>query len=154
MNKRGIPAVVTELNALVTELNERYKALGRRFTLDGHLVGSLGEVYAHEVYGVDLAPSSNKGFDGTCAGKQVEIKVTQRKSITLTSEPEHLSAFLMHPDGVFQEIYNGPGSAVWDTVKSKPRPSNGQYSIRLSTLKLLMERVSPGDKLALIQTLP
>lgn len=147
MGERGIPAVVTELNALVRELNERYKALDRRFTLDGHLVGSLGEVYAHEVYGVELAPSSNKGFDGICAGKQVEIKITQRNSITLTSEPEHLLAFLMRPDGTFQEIYNGPGALAWDTVKSKPTPSNGQYRISLSTLKQLMEKVLLAERL-------
>ena len=149
---RDIPSLVLELNALVSELNERYKPLGRRFTLDGHLVGSLGEVYAHENYGVELVVSSNKGFDGLCKGRQVEIKVTQRSEITLSSQPEHLLAFRMRSDGIFEEIYNGPGAPVWDTVKHKPVPSNGQYRISLNVLRKLMLSVSIEQRLPPIRS--
>lgn len=47
---------------------------GRHFTPDGHLVGSLGEVWAAHLSGMTLAPASNRGYDGTCPdGQQVQI---------------------------------------------------------------------------------
>ena len=36
---------------------------GRKFTLDGHLVGSIGEVVAAYMFGLDLNPASTPGFD-------------------------------------------------------------------------------------------
>jgi len=42
----SIPELVERLYAIVRRLEEKYP--GRRFTPDGHLVGSLGEVIAAE----------------------------------------------------------------------------------------------------------
>ena len=43
---------IRELYRITAELEEKYP--GRRFTPDGHLVGSIGEVYAAEKYGLTL----------------------------------------------------------------------------------------------------
>src|SRR5262245_63415335 len=100
---------------------------GRHFTPDGHMVGSLGEALARYHYRIELAAASLYCHDGTCDGKQVQIKATQGKRIALSSEPEHLLVLLLLRDGSIEERYNGPGGPVWKTVAHKPRPKNGQY---------------------------
>ena len=56
MNKR-VPEIVRELYSSVAELEELFP--GRKFTLDGHLVGSIGEVIAAHRYGLELLPQNN-----------------------------------------------------------------------------------------------
>ena len=56
-----VPGLVGELYALVAQLEALFP--GRRFTPDGHLVGSIGEVIAAHRYGLDLLPHSAQGHD-------------------------------------------------------------------------------------------
>ena len=51
---------IRELYAIVNQLERDYNKHDRRFTLDGHLLGSIGEVYAAERYGIELAKSSSE----------------------------------------------------------------------------------------------
>lgn len=120
---------------------------GRHFTPDGHLVGSLGEALAAYYYGLELASASSFGHDGTCNGRQVQVKATQGDRIALSSEPEHLLVISLRRDGTFAEEYNGPGANVWKLVCDKPRPKNGQYQVRLSTLRRLARDVPAASKL-------
>ena len=51
---------------------------GRRFTPDGHLVGSIGEVLAARTFGVELLPGCAPDHDArTDDGPRVQIKFTQ-----------------------------------------------------------------------------
>ena len=43
---------------------------GRHFTLDGHLVGSIGEVMASYYYGIELYAASAVAHDGEIDGKK------------------------------------------------------------------------------------
>lgn len=43
--------------------------------------------------------------------------------------------------GLDSSIYNGRGWMVWQELKDRPRPSNGQYQISLARLKTLMQAV-------------
>jgi hypothetical protein len=45
---------INELLVITQKLREKYKKYGRQFTLDGKLVGDIGEVLAAEKYGLDL----------------------------------------------------------------------------------------------------
>jgi hypothetical protein len=57
---------------------------GRKFTLDGHLVGSIGEVVAAYIFDLDLNPASTQGHDAKAKdGRRVEIKLTQGNSVAL-----------------------------------------------------------------------
>lgn len=88
-----------------------YKDKRRKFTPDGHLVGSIGEVVAADTYGLILENSSNKGFDAkTRDDETVEIKLTGGKSAAVSSEyaetPKILIVLKLKDTG-FTEIYNG-----------------------------------------------
>lgn len=83
--------------------------------------------------------------DGT--GRFVQIKVTQRNSIGLSSEPEYLLVLHIDEEGGFDEVYNGPGGRVWDLVSDKPVPKNGQYQLSLGKLAALNVGVPERDRI-------
>lgn len=133
-----IPGLVRKLYAIVAELGELFP--GRRFTLDGHLVGSIGEVLAAHRYHLELLPASNEGHDAVAQdGKRVQIKATQGDSIAMRSEPIHLIVLRVNSDGTASEIYNGPGHPAWQATG--PIQTNGQRAVSLSRLTGLMASV-------------
>ena len=127
---------------ITNELEQTYP--GRKFTVDGHLVGSIGEVIVAEHYGLSLLPNSTKTHDAVSKeGKQVQIKATQVKGIAISSEPDYLIVIRILPDGSWEEIYNGPGKAAWDNAGKMQK--NGQRPISLSKLRNLMGSVDVYD---------
>lgn len=140
-----VPGLVRSLYELVRQLEAHFPE--RKFTLDGHLVGSIGEVLAAHQYGLELLTGSAKGHDATAPDKrQVQIKATQAKSVGLRSEPEHLIVLRLTADGTATEIYNGPGALPWRHAGKQQK--NGQRPIAVSRLELLMSKVAPADRLA------
>ena len=143
-SRNQIQKIVGILYDQVQALEELFP--GRRFTLDGHLVGSLGEVLAAEYYNLELLPASTPVHDATGpAGQMVQIKATQRSSVGLRSKPDYLLVLKMEPDGSFSELYNGPGAAVWKQCGKLQ--SNGQRAISASRLQTLAESVPPAKRL-------
>ena len=138
---------IKELYKITNELENSYP--GRKFTIDGHLVGSIGEVIVAEHYGLDLLPNSTKTHDArTKDGKMVQIKATQVKGIAISSEPDYLIVIRLLSDGSWEEIYNGPGKAAWDNAGKMQK--NGQRPISLSKLRSLMGSEAINDKIAQI----
>ena len=145
MDEQRLTVLIRDLYRIVGDLETMFP--GRRFTPDGHLVGSLGECLVAHHYGVALYPSNQKGHDGTCDGHEVQIKATQGARVGLTSEPRHLIVVQLNRQGGFVEVYNGPGGPVWNLVKHKPPPSNGQFTVAVSKLRELMLNVSVAERL-------
>jgi hypothetical protein len=136
---------IKELYKITNELECTYP--GRKFTVDGHLVGSIGEVIVAEHYGLKLLPNSTKTHDArTNDGKMVQIKATQVKGIAISSEPDYLIVIRLLSDGSWEEIYNGPGKAAWESACKMQK--NGQRPISLCKLRNLMGSVDAKDKIA------
>ena len=120
LNEKGLSneiliAKIKELYVIVNELEKQFP--GRRFTPDGHLVGSIGEVIAASYYGLTLLPASYETHDATSLdGRMVQIKATQIESVSLSSEPEYLIVLKIQRSGTTEEIYNGPGQQVWEAT--------------------------------------
>lgn len=112
---------------------------GRPFSPDGHLVGSLGEVYAAEMLDLRLMQPSNHGFDAVDSeGRKVDIKATTRGSIALTSdrpEGQRLVVVVFSETGEGSIVYDGPPGPVWDAAGAPQR--NGQRQISVATLRRL-----------------
>jgi hypothetical protein len=82
MNRRvRLPAQVAAIYRAVSELQALYP--GRKFTPDGHLVGSIGEVVAAEALGLTLHRASYPGHDAFDANGDVQIKMTGGRSVAL-----------------------------------------------------------------------
>jgi uncharacterized protein DUF6998 len=139
-----LPDIVKRLYAIVGELKELFS--NKRFTPDGHLVGSLGEVLAEYRYGLDSLPNCTECRDARARnGRLVQAKATQGKKIGLGSEPGHLVVLRLMPDRSTEEVFNGPGALTWHNAG--PRQKNGQCPIYLSKLRALVLQVSEGSKL-------
>ncbi len=145
MDEERLPRLVAQLYDVVSELEAMFP--GRHFTLDGHVVGSLGECLAAHYYGLRLLTASSEGRDAEKGGKDIEIKATQGQRVALRCCPEHLLVLKLGRDGSFEEVYNGPGEPAWRLVAHKPRPSNGQYQISVAKLKQLMETVPESARI-------
>ncbi len=139
-----IPGLITQIYEIVAELENLWP--NRRFTPDGHLVGSIGEVLAAYYYGLELLPQSSKVHDAVSKDDRkikVQIKATQINSVALRSKPEHLLVLRILKDGTAKEVYNGPGGLVWKNAGKMQ--TNGQRAITLSRLSKLF--VPESDRL-------
>ena len=131
---------IQQIYKIVGELEARYP--GRHFTPDGHLVGSLGEVYATEHYDLELNQASTEMYDATTKdGKRVQIKTTQGNKVGLSAKesPEHLLVLKLDKQGNFTEIYNGPGEVPFREAGKATKTS--QKYITLAKLASLMASV-------------
>ncbi len=126
---------------------------GRKFTLDGHLVGSVGEVVAAYIFDLDLFTASTIGHDAQSQdGRNVEIKLTQRSSVGIRHEPEHLIALHRPKGGPVRVVYNGPGALAWENAGRIQ--SNGQRAISLRKLDSLHREVPDKQRLPAIRKTP
>lgn len=140
-----IPEKIIALYKIVSELEASFP--GRRFTPDGHLVGSIGEVLAKHDFDLELLPASTETHDAkSSSGALVQIKATQGTSVGMRSEPEHLLVLeLSSEDGTHTTIYNGPGALAWQNAGKMQ--SNGQRFISVKKLAELMKQVPTEQRL-------
>jgi hypothetical protein len=142
-----VPGLITDLYRITAELE---RLTGRPFTLDGHLVGSLGEVYAAYLFDLDLQTPSTEGFDARAQdGRTVEIKATQRSSIAIAATgpmPDHLIALSIDEQGYPTVEYNGPARPAWDVAGKAMK--TGQRRISLKRLRGVMSTVNDYQKLS------
>ena len=136
-----------ELYRIVKRLEEMFP--GRKFTPDGHLVGSIGEALAKHMFDLCLLPASAPGHDATTSDGRthVQVKLTQGKTINLSAEPDHLLVLRLTQDLIVEIIYNGSGKAPWGATGKRQR--NGQCPISISKLRKLDEAVLESDRLPL-----
>ena len=137
-----VESKILQLYKIIDELRSEYPE--KPFTLDGVLLGNLGEVYAAEHYGLHLLRESYKTHDAiTADGKKVQIKITQKNKVGIYGEPDYLLVFQVQQDGTIIEIYNGPGKDPWESAGKMQK--NGQRSISIARLRGLEAR--PHDRL-------
>ncbi len=126
---------------------------GRKFTLDGHLVGSVGEVVAAYMFDLELNPASTLGHDARASnGKNVEIKLTQGQGVAIRREPEHLLVLQRPKGGPVRVVYNGPGAQVWSAAGKMQK--NGQRPVSLTRLSIHDKEVPDCDRLPTLRPPP
>lgn len=126
--------LIAEIFAACRELSD---ISGRPVSPDGHLVGSLGEIFAAEELNLRLMPPSNHGFDAHGpGGETVEIKTTTRTSISISNEPslaERIVVVVLDGYGAGRIVFDGPMATV-QTVAGAPQ-KNGQRRVSISRLE-------------------
>ncbi len=123
--KEEIRQAVKALQTARTRLSERFKDW--KFTLDGNLVGDIGEAYAFAHFDLTKIGTGTKDHDFVASdGKLVQVKMTQRNTLGLgLKEPtfDYLIALFLKPDGEVEILYNGPGAPVYTRPGKPPRKS-------------------------------
>ena len=111
----------------------------KKFTIDGRLVGDIGEIPVERDYDVKLFDKLVKHYDGkTSDGKLVQIKATFKDSLTFSSMPDYYIGIKLYEYGRYIEIYNGPGKYI--VKKYKHRKNFGK--ILLSFPNNVLEEIS------------
>ncbi len=129
-----LPPPVVAIYKAVDELSSLYPH--RKFTPDGHLVGSIGEVVASAALGLTLYPNSHPGHDAYDAnGRDVQIKMTAGKSVSLYSICDRLVVLKITSPEWAEIIYDGSGQLAWNIAGKMGK--NGQRPVSLSKLKIL-----------------
>jgi hypothetical protein len=142
---RGVPVLIGQLFQIVQLLNKIFP--DRPFTLDGHLVGSIGEVVAAYTYGLELEKCSNEGFDAkTEDGRTVEIKLTGGNSVSVSSEgqpPDLLVVLQLKKTVGFTEVHNGPFPT--DLWRRKTASKRRVKALTINELKALNQSLLPQE---------
>lgn len=151
-NSMTICKAVGELLRIVKELHENYPH--REFTLDGRLVGDLGEVTVEQNYEVTLYTSSEKQYDGeTPDGKKIQIKTTMKDALTFPCDddpihiPDYYLGIKIFQNGDYEEIFNGPGAVIHSEIRHRKRPNTNLHSIALPQLKRLNKTVQKNQRI-------
>lgn len=137
---------VCELKRIIDELEG---ICDRHFTIDGHLAGSIGEYLAKYYYDIELSKSNEKTHDAVQGNKKIQIKMTQRDSVDISSEPEFLIVLkivITSEDVKAYEVYNGPGK---DVFNSKEMNKNNWKSFTLNQLMKFDNNVSAKKRISL-----
>jgi hypothetical protein len=125
-----LPEAVARIYRATAELEASYP--GRKFTPDGHLVGSIGEVVAAEALGLTLYPMSQPGHDAYDANGDVQIKMTAGTRVCMYAQCDRLVVLRIVSPEEAEIVYDGPGQPVWESAGEPQK--NGQRSISLSRL--------------------
>ena len=133
MRKIPLPEPVAKVYEAIAELEATFPE--RKFTMDGHLVGSIGEVVAAEALGLKLHPMSKPGHDAYDAkdNVDVQIKMTAGKSVAMYATCERLVVLQIISPKEAEIVYDGPGQRVWEQAGKVAK--NGQRVIGLHKLR-------------------
>lgn len=139
MNRKvPLPKPVAAIYRAVEELEQKYR--GRKFTPDGHLVGSIGEVVAAEALGLTLHPMSRPGHDAYDQYGEVQIKMTAGRSISMYAECNRLVVLRVVSPEEAEIVYDGPGIPAWRAAGKLQK--NGQRTISLAKLNRIASEKS------------
>jgi hypothetical protein len=121
----------------------------RAFTIDGRLVGDIGEVIAALEYDVVLHEVSQAKHDAVTSDglRKVQIKATFKDSLTFRSVPDYYLGFKLYPDGQHEEIFNGPGQVIFDRYVGRKGVGVTLLSFPLAELRKLSDQVPESERI-------
>ena len=119
------------------------------FTLDGKIVGDLGEAIALRDFGLERLPSGSSLHDFKAPdGRLVQVKTTQATAsgcgvgLGLKKQSfKHLVVFQISEDGSYTILYDGPGNYIDDA-----RAHKKSASLSVLQLRRLNQRVKAHER--------
>lgn len=142
---------IKQLLKITHVLSAKYN---RKFTLDGKLVGDIGEVLVKEKYGLNLYKENEHIHDGweRETERKVQIKSSFRGASTFPygkeKMPDYIICIQILENGEFDELYNGPGVFLFENyVKNLKCKNKNFYSLSKGPLKRCNALVSSQDKI-------
>jgi hypothetical protein len=142
--------IADALKLIFDGINNLKDAFPRKeFTIDGRLVGDIGEVIAALEYDIELFDVLVKGHDGkTSEGHLVQVKATFKDSLTFRTVPEYYLGLKLHRDGNHEVVYNGPGQLIYEKYKHRKGIGKDLLSFPNTDLRELSARVPENDRIS------
>ncbi len=151
---------IKQLLAITKKLKKKYVHLNKNFSLDGKLVGDIGEVLAAEKYGLELLPENTPVHDAReiSTNRMVQLKASFKGYCYFPFGEERIPDYFLgieiNEDGEVTEMYNGPGRYLYDNyiLKNKLKPyRTSYYTMSKGELKKLNAAVAENDKIKSIK---
>jgi hypothetical protein len=148
--KFALPPVIGELIVARNKVRDHYASSALTFTLDGNLIGDLGEALAADIFGIKLIARNGTGIDGHALdGRSVQVKASATKRgpafRMVDTRAQHLLFFHLDMDACEGELlYNGPEEIALGTLKA---PWTGQRMISVPQIRAANARVSEDLRL-------
>jgi hypothetical protein len=163
MRKFKLPAAIADLVAARNNLRAHYREALRKegsevelsFTIDGNLVGDLGEAIAAELFGIRLVETkSTVGIDGFAPDDvtTVQIKATGTGRGPAFRQTEKRADHLLFFDLDFEAatgevVFNGPEHIA---MASLPKVFPTQRSVTRTQIRTADKLVHEGDRLPML----
>lgn len=146
-----LPDAIANLIAARNELRAGYSRFGLSFTLDGNLVGDLGEAVAAELFGLRLIETrSAAGIDGYAPdGRTVQVKATGTGRGPAFRQSETRADHLLFFDLDFEAacgavVFNGPEHLATQTL---PPVFDKQRMVSASQIRRADAKVDERDRM-------
>lgn len=149
-----LPSAVSKLVKARNDLRSHFQGSGLKFTLDGNLVGDIGEAIAAELFGINLKSRNHAGVDGVAPnGMTVQIKATGTGRGPAFRPVDKRAAHLLFFDFDFElmkgkVIYNGPEAPVVALLKSGWK---GQRLVARRQIAQMNAKVLDHDRLVQVR---
>ena len=119
----------------------------RQFTVDGRLVGDIGELIAAREFDIVLDKKSRHTHDArTIDGRDVQIKATFKESLTFGKRPILYLGLRLHKDGRHDVIFNGPGEIIARRFGHRSGFGEKLLSFPINVLRELSATVKDADR--------
>jgi len=144
----AISKSIKKLLKIVEELHKAHPS--KKFTLDGRLVGDIGEILVEEHYDVLLFEGMSPHHDGESKdGRKVQIKATMKENLTFPADhiPEYFLGIKINRDGSFVEVFNGPGAVAAKAVGGRKHPKTNLHAISIRALAELSRAVNAEERI-------
>ena len=137
--KEGLKDIFNAVSSLKEKYGDKH---GKTFTLDGKLVGDIGEVLVAENYNITLYKDNKHHIDGYVKEdeeKGVQIKSSFKNNFYFPKDvvnvPPYFIAINISEDGGFKEIYNGRSQLIYDELVShRSKESKSPYKLSANQL--------------------
>lgn len=147
---------IRQLLDITKKLKEKYIHLNKQFSLDGKLVGDIGEVLTAEIYGLKLLEENTPVHDAEeiATNRMVQIKSSFKGYYYFPFGeeriPEYFLSVQIEEDGNIIEIFNGPGRFVYERyiLQDNIKPyKNSYYTLSKGKLLSLNEQIPLEEKI-------
>jgi hypothetical protein len=145
-----LPPVITDLVVARNRLRDHYRSAALEFTLDGNLIGDIGEAVAAELFGLELSPRNGTGIDGHAPdGRTVQVKATGTNRgpafRMVDTRADHLLFLAFDLENLKGEVvYNGPEEPV---IKFLPTAWVGQKTVSMAQIRRAASMVAEAQRL-------
>lgn len=145
-NHEIIKSALSQIFSGISQLNQALPS--KAFTIDGRLVGDIGEALVQRDYDVVLYERIVEGYDGeTSTGRKVQIKATFKDKLTFKKECDYYIGLKIFADGTYEEIFNGPGVYIKEHYQHRAGFGEKLLSFPVKRLKALSEQIPPQERI-------
>lgn len=150
MTQFYLPPVITDLVLARNRLRDHYRSAALDFTLDGNLIGDIGEAVAAKLFGLKLSPRNGTGIDGHAPdGRSVQVKATGTNRgpafRMVDTRADYLLFLVFDLDNLKGEVvYNGPEEPV---IKLLPTAWVGQKTVSMAQIRKADAKIAVNQRL-------